>query len=377
MSKEENVKRSVFIDLRYLKYLTNGFGQLALSYAKFFEHNPDRYKDLDITVLVPKQYVGKFGNHIKYIELKKIYKIFPFLLPAFDIVHSITQQVKYTPIGSKTYRIVTIHDLNFLYETPAKAKRKTKRTQHRINLADLITVISRFTQKEIETHLDTKNIPIVLNYHGLKDLSKQPAEKPAFINSDKKFFFTIGQISPKKNFHVLLDLMKIMPEYDLYICGDYSDIYAQQIMERVETEKIDNIFLPGIIKPEEKVWMYKNCHAFLFPSKFEGFGAPLIEAMSFGKPVFSSRMTSLEEIGDKYAFFWDNFETEHMKDVIEKYLPTFYDNESFIEDEKRYAASYSLENHLGKFFEIYRTVELKRKGNIFTAVKNYYNLLKA
>ncbi|MDR1503135.1 MAG: glycosyltransferase [Prevotella sp.] len=88
-------------------------------------------------------------------------------------------------------------------------------------------------------------------------------------------------------------------------------------------KKIGNVFLSGVIDAPEKVWMYRNCEAFLFPSKFEGFGLPLIEAMLFGKPVFSSRYTSLPEVGNKYAFFWDNFDAKHMKEVVEKNLNRF------------------------------------------------------
>lgn len=377
ISKTEK-KRSVFIDLRYLKYLTNGFGQLSLFYISYFLQNPHKYVDLDITVLVPKEFVNKFGHHVKYIRLRKIYKILPFLLPTFDIAHSISQQIKYAPISNKTFRIVTVHDLNFLYEkTPLKAKKRLRATQSRIDLADLITVISKFTQKEIETHLDPKNTPIVLNYNGVLDISQIPAEKPYFVNTDRKFFFTIGQILPKKNFHVLLDLMKLFPGYDLYICGDDTDKYAQEIQERINNEKPENVFMTGVISFEDKIWMYRNCHAFFFPSKFEGFGIPVIEAMSFGKPVFSSRMTSLDEIGDKYAFFWDNFEPEYMKSIVDKNLSAFYENTEFIEEQKKYALSFSLEEHIERFFEIYRTVELKKKGSILATLKNYINLMKA
>lgn len=378
MTKVPEKKRSVFIDLRYLKYLTNGFGQLSLFYAGYFLQNPHKFVDLDITLLVPKEFVNKFGHHVKYVPMRKIYKVLPFLLPKFDIAHSISQQIKYAPVSDKTFRIVTVHDLNFLYEkTPTKAKKRLKATQSRIDLADMITVISKFTRKEIEIHLDPKNTPIVLNYNGVLDLTNLPAEQPYFINTDRKFFFTIGQILAKKNFHVLLDLMKLMPEYDLYICGDDTNKYAQEIQKRLDEEKPANVFMTGVIGIEDKIWMYRNCHAFLFPSKFEGFGIPVIEAMSFGKPVFSSRLTSLDEIGDKYAFFWDNFEPEHMKSVIDKNLSSFYENEEGIEEQKKYALSFSLEEHIERFLEIYRTVVLKEKGSILATLKNYISLMKA
>ncbi len=373
-------KRTVFFDLRYLSYLTCGFGQLSLYYGDYFLHNPDKYEDLDITLFVPEEYVGKFGDKVKYLKVSKIYKFFPFLLPKYDITHSITQQIKYTRLGNKTFRILTIHDLNYLYQrnNPRKVERKHKQVQARIDLADLVMVISKFTAEDIEKHFGVLKVPVVLNYNGLKDITKDHDEKPDFIKSeDRKFFFSVGEIAEKKNFHVLLDLMKLMPEYDLYICGNSNNSYGQKIEGRIKEENIGNVFLTGRISHEEKVWMYRNCFAFLFPSKFEGFGIPVIDAMRFDKPVFSSDMTSLKEIGDRYAFFWKNFEPEHMKQVIDDNLNAFYNDSEFRKNQVEYAFTYTMERHMENFFNMYRTANLRNKSSISKTLRNYLNFIKA
>ncbi|WP_051697731.1 glycosyltransferase [Prevotella sp. 10(H)] len=371
-------KRSVLIDLRYLEYLTNGFGQLSLNYGSYIKNNADKIQDLDITLLVPKQYIGKFGDHIKYLEFKRKYKFYPFLLPHYDIWHSITQQVKCISIDSNTVRVISIHDLNFLYERSAsKAKRKLKRQQAIIDIVDAITAISHFTIGEIETHLNLKGKTVQLNYVGERSIVNDKAETPNWADTDKKFFFTIGQIVEKKNFHILLDMMKLMPEYNLYICGDNSFEYAQYIQQRITDENIENVSLTGTISAEEKVWMYRYCEAFLFPSKFEGFGYPVIEAMLFGKPVFSSSCTSLPEIGDKYAFFWENFDPEYMKNIITDNIQTFYNNDAFIEDQIKYANSYTLERHMSFYLNLYRSIPIKKRKNPLTSIYNYYKFLKS
>lgn len=373
------MKRRVLIDLRYLEYLNNGFGQLSLNYGNYIKNNPDKIQDLDITLFVPKEYIGAFGTHVNYLECKRSYKWYPFLFPYFDIWHSISQQVKYISIGNRTVRIITIHDLNFLYEREAdKAKRKLKRQQSILDIADVITAISNFTIKELNANLNLHGKPAILNYVGEHSIAKDPEVKPDFVNSDRQFFFTIGQVLEKKNFHVLLDMMKLIPNYNLYICGDNKFEYAKYIEKRIADEDIKNVFVSGIISPAEKVWMYRNCKAFLFPSKFEGFGYPLIEAMLFGKPVFSSNYTSLPEIGDKYAFFWDNFEPEHMKKLIEANLDSFYNNQQFIGEVINYANSFTIERHMDAYLNLYRQVELKRRGkNLFSCIYNYYKYLKS
>lgn len=372
-------KRTVFIDMRYLSYLTNGFGQLCLHYGQYFLENPHQYKDLDITLLVPKEFIGKFGNNVKYLQVRKIYKFIPFLLPNFDIVHSLTQQIKFTPLSNTTFRILTIHDLNYMYQrsNARKIKQKHQQTQARINLANLITVISNFTAQDLKKHFDLTRIPIRVNHNGMRDIRNDKANKPVFIKSEKKFLFTVGEIVPKKNFHVLLDMIKLMPEYDLYICGNKATKYGEMIDKRIKEENITNAYLTGKISHEEKVWMYKECRAFVFPSLFEGFGMPVIEAMSFKKPVFSSQMTSLTEIGDRFAYFWDNFEPEHMKNIIVSNIDLFYGDASLGKAEVSYALSYSISDHMNRFLDMYREVELCTKFSLSDTIRNYLTFLKA
>lgn len=371
-------RKSVLIDLRYLAYTNGGFGQLSLNYGNYVKNNPDKIADLDITLFVPKDYIGEFGSHVKYLECKRIYKKHPFLLPYFDIWHSTSQQAKYIAIGSRTTRIITIHDLNFLYEnSPKRAKRKLKRQQFILDTADILTAISNFTIGDLKKHIKLRGKSVILNYVGERSIAQDPEIKPNFVKTNRQFFFTIGQVVEKKNFHVLLDMMKLMPNYDLYICGDNNYEYAKYIEKRIIDEDIKNVFVTGIISPEEKVWMYRNCTAFTFPSKFEGFGYPLIEAMLFGKPVFSSSCTSLPEIGDKYAFFWNNFDPEHMKELIESNLDNYYNNKEFINEEIKYANSFTIDRHMGAYLDLYRQVEIKKRENLFLSIYNYYRYLRS
>lgn len=370
--------RSVLIDLRFLKYLNCGFGQLTLNYGNYIKNNPEKLHGLDITLFVPKDYVGKFGDHVKYLEYKRSYKWYPFRLPHFDIWHSTTQQAKYISLDSNTVRIISVHDLNFLYERSEKrANRKLKRQQAILDIADSITAISNFTIKELESNINLKGKQVYLNYVGERSIANDEATKLPMVNENRDFFFTIGQVLEKKNFHVLLDMMKLMPDNDLYISGDNSFEYAKLIEQRIADENINNVFLTGMISHPEKVWMYRNCKAFLFPSKFEGFGYPVIEGMLFGKPVFSSTYTSLPEIGDKYAFFWENFDPHHMKDVLEKNIIRFYKDAVFVEHQLKYANSYTLERHMEAYLDLYRNITLKKGKNPIKTIYNYYKFIKS
>ena len=182
----------------------------------------------------------------------------------------------------------------------------------------------------------------------------QNAESKPTFATGRPFFFTIGQIRKKKNFHLLLDVMREFPDTDLYICGDDHFKWANTIRENISGKGLKNVFLTGKISQEEKVWLYRNCQAFLFPSQGEGFGLPVIEAMQFGKAVFASNFTCLPEICSDKAFVWENLNTRTMVDSIRKNLPGFYENKSKIEEIRQYAFSFSYEKHIASYLQIYK-----------------------
>ena len=145
----------------------------------------------------------------------------------------------------------------------------------------------------------------------------------------------------------------MFPEKELYIAGRLGSPYADQILSVIKSENISNVNLVGEITNEERVWLYKNCEAFLFPSLFEGFGLPVIEAMNFGKPVFTTEETSLKEIGGGLTYIWTNFETIYMKSVMDENLTTFYSTPIKAKQNIEYAKSFSYDKHMTGYIKIY------------------------
>lgn len=355
------MKKKLLVDLSSLKNLYSGLGQIALSYGNYFKDHYSDSSPYDLTLLVPKRYIGAFGNEMKYISSTNWFrKHCRRIFPKFEIWHSVHQLSRFKPLHSGTKFILTIHDLNYLYEITGSSKhRKHKRLQKKIDRADEIVCISEFTKKEVEQNLQLLGKECRVIYNKVPLLTASLASKPDFI-INSPFFFTLGVIQRKKNFHVLLDLMKLIPNKHLYIIGKEADekgnTYALDIKKRIKEENITNVTLHDAISHEEKIWMYLHCEAFLFPSLFEGFGLPLIEAMQFGKPVFSSRETSLQEIGSSFAYFWDNFEPVPMKQIIDKGLEEFYSNPELADAEKLYAKGFSGDKHFQEYEQIYNTI---------------------
>lgn len=309
-----------------LRDLNSGLGQFCLhlgkSISKELNHN-------DLTFFLPSSSVGIFGQNTNYKIVKPIHKFFS-PRENYNIWHCTHQQSKYLPHNKKTKFILTIHDLNFLdkYSSKIRQKKKLDFIQQRINNASALCFISKYTEQIVREHLSVPDIPTKVIYNGNSLVTHESVQKPAFA-PDSKFIFTIGIINRKKNFHVLIPLLKQLKDFKLIIPGSTRDKYTDEIKMLAMKEDIaKQLIMPGIISEEDKYWLYKNCEAFVFPSLSEGFGLPVIEAMSLGKPVFLSCSSSLPEIGGSEAYYWNNFEPNHMLNIFEQSMNEFYSDKT-------------------------------------------------
>lgn len=269
-----------------------------------------------ISYYVPKQYVHYFEKQRCLIH-KRFHKWFLPLTGHENIWHTTYQGSRYMQRNRTMKNVLTIHDLNFLYEkTALKTDKYLRKLQKNIDSADYIVTISEYAKNDILNYLKMNDKPISVIYNGCNVLEfpdyNAPVYRPAV-----PFLFAMGTVLPKKNFHILPCLLK-NNDYELVIAGKGNDDYIQKIVEEAKKHNVaDRVKLTGPVKNEDKYWYLKNCSAFLFPSLAEGFGIPPIEAMHFGKPVFLSTKTSLPEVGGQHAYYFNDFEPENMCGVFE------------------------------------------------------------
>jgi glycosyltransferase involved in cell wall biosynthesis len=349
-------KYSILIDLDRLKDPNNGLGQVAL----FFGEQISRMDDplLDFTFLVPKKFAGKFGKLVKYEVTSFKRRYFPRLCPSYDLWYTIHQDSWYFPSLRKTPYILTINDLNFLGEkTPAKAKARLNRLQKKVDRSTAITTISHFSKNAIQQHLDLKGKPLHVIYCGVEVQPFENVPKPAYAPHGD-ILFSVGVVQPKKNYAVLIDFIKNLPEnYVLVIAGNKAGEHSVELEKRIEQAGLSQrIILPGIISDEDKYWFYTNCKAVLFPSKFEGMGFPPVEAMRFGKPVFASTFSSIPEVSEDKAYYWENFDPEYMsKFFLEKYSE-FKSDPSRPDVFKKHSMRYTWENAAREYVGLFKKI---------------------
>lgn len=349
---------SLFIDAERLRDLNSGLGQVCLHLGhELVRQRPDNYQ---LTFLVPKEKTGIFDDTVTYVEAAWLRKL--WIPGQFDVWHCLHQDSAYLPSNSAKL-ILTIHDLNFLERSvysEARKARKLAGLQRKVDRATALTTVSNYTASQIRQHVNVpgdKPLRVIPNGVAAGGGNvKFDAPTPAFLSgSDMPFFLFVGVIHPKKNVHTLLPLLEAFPDYRLVLAGPDGHPYAQHVRQQAAQLGVANrLLMPGAVDESTKLWLYAHCEAFLFPSLSEGFGLPVAEAMTFGKPVFISDRTSLPEVGGKEAYYFPDFEPEHMAQTLYDGLRDFGQNVLRQERMKKRAAEFSWPNVAGAYWRLYQ-----------------------
>jgi glycosyltransferase involved in cell wall biosynthesis len=324
------------------------FGQ-SLGKALLTENN-DRFK---LSYYLKKKSAHLFGALVPLVYLKKLHQLF-FLNPQqFKLYHFTDQYCRLKPQLVKGKKILTIHDLNQVYEFKPDDKKLSqylKKIEDFINACDRIVAISNFVAADVVRYFPQTANKISVIYNGADKLIAIPGHQPAY-KPKRKFLFTIGMLSAKKNFHVLPALLADN-DMELVIAG-IDTAYREKIMQQaIEFGCAERVTITGPVTDADRAWYYQNCEAFVFPSLAEGFGLPVIEAMHFGKPVFLSRYTSLPEVGGDRAYYFDNFDAAHMQHVLKDGLQHYYSN-NLSESIKLHAGTFNWEDTARQYLKLY------------------------
>ncbi len=232
--------------------------------------------------------------------------------------------------------VVTVHDL-IMYHYPRPEattlgpikfwiKDKLHRIvlNHAVKKAKHIIVTSEFTKQDVHETLGVELEKMTVTYQapfeqGYKDTRIQGYKSDFGIT--KPYVLCVGAAYPHKNLEGLLQAWKLVQEksdnYQLVLVGK-SDYFYDKLQSAITNLK-SAIYL-GFIEDDELVELYKNASLYVFPSKYEGFGLPPLEAQQYGTPVVSSSASCLPEVLGESALYFDPDNFDQMADVIYKGL---------------------------------------------------------
>lgn len=347
----------IIIDCERLKHPHTGLYHFCYNLGKHLMAGTNPEKE-EINFFLPANVQDIFGVNTKCIIQKPWHKLILPNTGKYDVWHATHQETDYFPRNRKIPLVLTIHDLNILHNKKKSEKKKKKFLQDlakKVKRADHITFISSFTKNDALQYIDIANKPSTVIYNGCNIETINNLLTP--VNAPSvPFYFTIGTIAEKKNFHVLPALL-VGNDRLLIIAGiTQSKQYKQVIIEEAIKYGVEKrVILIGSVNENDKQWYYKNCEAFLFPSLTEGFGLPVVEAMYFGKPIFLSTCTSLPEIGGEMAYYFNSFSKNDMQLTVQQGLQQ-YKNSNPAEKIKARAALFSWKQAAEQYLQVYRSL---------------------
>lgn len=285
-----------------------------------------------------------------------------------DIIHSNNFRF---PKDTCAKKIVTIYDVCFLeypeYTTEANRLFCYQGTLDSMLYADKIIAISEYTKQRLIhffPFVDERKIEVV--YCGNRDTLLTYHDK---INSIKKYnlmpeqyFLSVGTIEPRKNYETLLKAYK---EYlsnsqqhkKLCIAGGYGWL-EDDFRQKIEALGLENdVVVTGYVSEEDLANLYRYCFAFIYPTWYEGFGMPVLEAMNFGKIVIASNVTSIPEVVGNAGILVEPGDVQgisHNMLRIEKDKQNPY---TLLVRER--VQMFSWKNEAHKLFEIYKSLSLR------------------
>ncbi len=329
--KHQKTKR-IAVELYSAKDRNVGLGEFNFHLGKELAQRAPRLKELygiEFTFIVSSNMKGAFGDDVHYVALGGFPKrqLLPFYPRRFDLYHSTHQYTRVKNLRLARNSLLTVHDINFIYERQgSKLRSSSRKFARRLRLADHLSFISQFARDDVKRHFPYTH-PDTIIYNGVSDPRVSPEKKPDQKPIPSRFLLHLSSLQPKKNPHLLVEMMASLPEEHLVIVGNWNTDYGRGIMRRIETLGLSNVTALQHVSADEKAWLFRHCRAFLFPSLCEGFGLPPVEAMYCGKPVFLSTLTSLPEIGGPEAYYWSELEPKRMSEVVRTGLATFYNDE--------------------------------------------------
>ena len=327
---------NILVDGRLLSEKSTGISRYSEEIIKIYQK---KFGFNNVYVLVNEISEEK---KIKFRWIKIKYKpfnisdffFFSFFLKKlnFQVYHSLFYSNSFFKVKNKVY-ILTIHDLMYGIVKDFFGKSKIKNfigikyynfiVGKSIKNSDYIISISDTTKNDVKKFFlkDSVIIP-----QGLNRIKGEKKVVP--ILKSERYLLYVGNSRPHKNLEFLISTYKKSNlVYKLVIAGTKNSFVSNN----------KNIISLGFVQDEELNWLYENCAAFIFPSKYEGFGMPILEALDKGAKVMSSTGGALKEFSEKAIFYFDPYDEKELLSLLQNIEDIFKEKSEIKKEIEKYS----------------------------------------
>lgn len=246
----------------------------------------------------------------------------------FDLFHGTNYDV---PLWRKCATVLTIHDLSVLLHPETHTRRSVRRAQRRlplmVRIADKIITPTETVRRELCEHFKVAPEKVF----AIPEAARECFRPMEFADAESvrqrlgmggEFLLAVGTIEPRKNLAVLIsafeEVLRSLPgsSLQLVIAGGAGWL-SGPVFEAIAKSLVTNrILLTDYLHDDDLRALYASCSAFIYPSLYEGFGLPPLEAMACGAPVIASDIPTFRETLDEAAHFFDPENSQQLSEAI-------------------------------------------------------------
>lgn len=280
------------------------------------------------------------------------------------IYHGLSQELPFDIAATKALKIVTVHDLLYLRYPQAYSffdqKIHIAKLKFACKHADTIIAISEQTKKDILAHCEVNEAKIEVIYQPANEIFQQAAfsieEKKDYLKKypiDFPFVLYVGAITYRKNVISLVKSFPFLPK-DIHIVLVGKGDKLAEIQEFATKNAFSNrLHILSNIPTQDLPFLYQSAAAFVYPSLFEGFGLPILEAQHSGTPVIVGENGCFPETAGKGAIYVNQQAPSEIAEAIRKVIEDSTFRQEMIAKGRENALSFSAEKQARQIFGLY------------------------
>jgi glycosyltransferase involved in cell wall biosynthesis len=324
------------------------------------------------TKIIGTHYPNKLFNYC--LQKCFSYPKFDKTLGGVDIFFA--PHLNFLNVSFKTKLVVTVHDLSFLrypefFSCRKNIWHKAIGVGRLLKRADKIVTVSENTKNDLVEiiKIDANKIEVIYSGNNFLAAPLDDADKVKFFSKNNLhpgFIFSVGNIEPRKNISGLIkayeELRKRRPDLTphLVLAGAKGWKHHQIFKAWKNSPYQTDIKFLGYISPAEKATLFAAAAVFAYPSYYEGFGFPPLEALGAGVPVVSSNVSSLPEVLGSAALLVNPYRPEDISEALELILTDNNLRTKLIADGRKQAALFTWEKAAHAYLELFKKLDEKK-----------------